>query len=137
MQVTMLKGKIHRCTVTQGEVDYEGSVTISAELMEAANIAEHEQVHIWNVSSGERLVTYAMLGRRDSGMICMNGAAAHIMMPGDFVIIAAFVSLTEAEAREWTPRESNSFTSLSRASGPSTRRRTDDIMSSLRTGDLR
>jgi aspartate 1-decarboxylase len=102
-QLTLLKGKIHRGTVTQADLDYEGSVTISAELMEAASIVEHEQVHIWNVTSGGRLTTYAMRGPRSSGTICINGAAAHIVRPGDLVIIAAFVAADEALAHDWKP----------------------------------
>jgi aspartate 1-decarboxylase len=103
VQVTVLKGKIHRCTVTQADLDYEGSVTISEELMAAAKIVEHERVHIWNVTSGKRLITYAMRGSRDSGTICINGAAAHLMNVGDVVIIAAFVSLEATEAEHWRP----------------------------------
>lgn len=103
MQITVLKGKIHRCTVTDADRDYEGSVTIGDELMVAAGIVENEQVHVWNVTNGARLVTYAMRGPRDSGVICINGAAAHLVAPGDVVIIAAFVSLGEAEVRSWRP----------------------------------
>jgi len=103
VQVTLLKGKIHRCTVTHADVNYEGSVTISAELMDAAGIVEHEQVHVWDVSNAERITTYAMRGPRQSGVICINGAAAKLMRPGDLVIIAAFVGANEAEAREWKP----------------------------------
>src|SRR6266540_3077485 len=97
-QLTMLKGKIHRCTVTQADLDYEGSVTISEDLMEAASIVEHEQVHIWDVTSGARITTYAMRGARSSGMICINGAAAHLIKPGDLVIIAAFSARLSASA---------------------------------------
>ncbi|HEX8011982.1 MAG TPA: aspartate 1-decarboxylase [Casimicrobiaceae bacterium] len=104
MQVTLLKGKIHRCTITHADLEYEGSVTISAELMKAAGIVEHEQVHLWNVSSGKRLTTYAMRGARSSGVVCVNGAAAHHMKPGELVIIAAFASMSDAEARQWTPK---------------------------------
>ena len=104
MQIALLKGKIHRCTVTHADLDYEGSVTISAELMEAAGIIEHEQVHIWNVTNGARLVTYAMRGARESGIVCINGAAAHLVKPAQLVIIAAFVSVSEVEAREWLPK---------------------------------
>jgi aspartate 1-decarboxylase len=103
VQVCLLKGKIHRCTVTDADLDYEGSVTISSELMEAARIGEHEQVHIWNVSNGARVTTYAMSGRQGSGVICVNGAAAHLMRRGDIVIIAAFAMLEETEARGWQP----------------------------------
>src|SRR6266540_2269073 len=102
-QLTMLKGKIHRCTVTQADLDYEGSVTISEDLMEAASIVEHEQVHIWDVTSGARITTYAMRGARSSGTICINGAAAHLIKPGDLVIIAAFLAVDEAYVDNWNP----------------------------------
>lgn len=103
MQITLLKGKIHRCTVTHADVGYEGSVTISAELMEAAGIVEHEQVHVWNVTNAERITTYAMRGPRESGVICINGAAAKLVKPGDVVIIAAFIGASAAEAGAWKP----------------------------------
>ena len=103
MELTLLKGKIHRCTVTQANLNYEGSVTISEDLMEAAGIIEHEQVHVWNVTSGTRVTTYAMRGARDSGVICINGAGAHLIHVGDIVIIAAFVQLSQAEASTWKP----------------------------------
>ena len=104
MHLTMLKAKIHRCTITHADVDYEGSVTISQELMEAAGIVEHEQVHIWNVSNGARVVTYAMQAPRDSGIVCINGAAATLMRRGQMVIIAAFVAMSEAEVAAWKPK---------------------------------
>jgi len=103
MELTLLKGKIHRCTVTQANLNYEGSVTISEDLMEAAGIIEHEQVHVWNVTSGTRVTTYVMRGARDSGVICINGAGAHLIHVGDIVIIAAFVQLSEPEAKTWKP----------------------------------
>src|SRR5262249_43879863 len=93
----------HRCTVTDADLEYEGSVTISEDLMEAARILEHEQVQIWNVTNGSRITTYAMAGRPGSGVICINGAAAHLMRPGDVVIIAAFAILEQSEARDWKP----------------------------------
>lgn len=89
--------------MTDAHVDYEGSITISEELMEAARIIEHEQVHVWNVTNGKRVVTYAIRGPRESGVICINGAAAHLMSPGDLVIIAAFVTMSEQEALAWKP----------------------------------
>ncbi|HYB49503.1 MAG TPA: aspartate 1-decarboxylase [Burkholderiaceae bacterium] len=103
MELTVLKGKIHRCTVTQADLNYEGSVTISEDLMDAAGIIEHEQVHIWNITTGTRVTTYAMRGARASGVICINGAGAHLVKVGDIVIIAAFVQLTEFEAKAWRP----------------------------------
>jgi aspartate 1-decarboxylase len=101
---TLLLGKIHRATVTGADVDYEGSVTVDIDLLERAGILPHERVDIWNVTSGERFETYAMAGPRASGVVCINGAAAHRVTPGDLVIIAAFVSMPEAEARAWQPR---------------------------------
>jgi len=99
----LFKSKIHRATVTHADLDYEGSVTISSELMEAAKILEHEQVHIWNVTRGTRLVTYALRGEPQSGIICINGAAAHLAEPGDKVIIATFAEVDAQEAKGWNP----------------------------------
>lgn len=99
----LFKSKIHRATVTHADLDYEGSVTISSELMEAAQILEHEQVHIWNVTRGTRLTTYALRGEPHSGIICINGAAAHLASPGDKVIIATFAEVDAAEAKGWNP----------------------------------
>jgi len=99
----LFKSKIHRATVTHADLDYEGSVTISSELMEAAQIHEHEQVHIWNVTRGTRLVTYALRGDENSGIICINGAAAHLAEPGDKVIIATFAEGDATEAKTWQP----------------------------------
>lgn len=100
----LFKSKIHRATVTHADLDYEGSVTISQELMEAAEILEHEQVHIWNVTRGTRLVTYALRGEPGSGIICINGAAAHLASPGDKVIIATFAEVELAAAKGWQPK---------------------------------
>lgn len=100
---TMLRGKIHRATVTGADLHYEGSVTIDVDLLERANILQFEQVDIWNVTNGERFTTYALEGKRGSGVVCINGAAAHKASRGDLVIIAAFASVPEAEAREWVP----------------------------------
>ncbi len=99
----LFKSKIHRATVTHADLDYEGSVTISSELMDAAQILEHEQVHIWNVTRGTRLVTYALRGEPQSGIICINGAAAHLAEPGDKVIIATFAEVEANEAKGWRP----------------------------------
>lgn len=104
MQLTMLKGKIHRATVTRVERDYEGSCAIDDNLLEAAGILEHEQVHIYNITSGERFVTYAIRGERNSGVISVNGAAAHKAAEGDLIIIAAYARMSEAEAIEHKPR---------------------------------
>jgi len=79
----MFLGKIHRATITHADLDYEGSVTIDADLLDAAGILQHEEVQIWNITQGTRLATYALEGPRGSGVICVNGAAAHHMSPGD------------------------------------------------------
>ncbi|NTW28147.1 MAG: aspartate 1-decarboxylase [Coriobacteriia bacterium] len=100
---TLLGGKIHRATVTEANLSYEGSVTVDADLLDAAGILPHEAVHIWNVTSGSRLQTYAIAGERASGVVCVNGAAAHLVSAGDVVIIATFVQLEDAEARDWEP----------------------------------
>lgn len=99
----LFKSKIHRCTVTHADLEYEGSVTISGELMDAAGILPYEQVHIWNVTRGTRLTTYALRGDDHSGIICINGAAAHLANPGDKVIIATFAEVDAAEAAAWEP----------------------------------
>ncbi|TPV93475.1 MAG: aspartate 1-decarboxylase [Myxococcales bacterium FL481] len=103
VRVHMFKSKIHRATVTHADLDYEGSVTISADLMERAGILEHEEVHVWNVSRGTRLTTYSLRGRAGSGEICINGAAAHLVSPGDKVILATFAEVPSDEAADWEP----------------------------------
>jgi aspartate 1-decarboxylase len=100
----LLRGKIHRATVTGADLHYEGSVTIDRDLMDEADLVDHEAVHIWNVTNGERFETYAIPGRRGSGVVCVNGAAAHKVSRGDLVIIAAFSWMDEKEARTWKPR---------------------------------
>lgn len=100
----MFLGKIHRAIVTHADLEYEGSVTIDERLMDAAGILEHEEVHIWNVTRGTRLMTYALRGPRDSGVICVNGAAAHLMKPGDMAILASFGDMTEEEAKKHVPK---------------------------------
>ncbi len=104
MRRTFFKSKIHRATVTQADLDYEGSVSIDEDLLEAAGIWEYEAVHIWNITRGTRLQTYAIKGERGSGTICINGAAAHLMKPNDLVIIATFAELEESEARVHKPK---------------------------------
>jgi aspartate 1-decarboxylase len=99
----MLKSKIHRATVTHADVDYEGSLTLDTDLLEAADILPHEEVHVWNVTRGTRLRTYALAGERGSGVVCANGAAAHLAKPGDLVIIATFTMLEDARARAHQP----------------------------------
>ena len=104
MQLNMLKGKIHRATVTHAELHYEGSIAIDGNLLDAAGVREYEQIHAWNVNNGERFVTYALRAEEGSGIISVNGSAAHRAQPGDLLIIAAFVSLSEAEAVLHKPR---------------------------------
>ena len=104
MRRTLFKSKTHRATVTQADLDYEGSVTIDAALLRAADIIPYEKVHIWNRTNGSRLETYALEGPEGSGVICVNGAAAHLARPGDVVIIATFAEAKdEDEARAWRP----------------------------------
>ncbi len=101
---TMLKSKIHRATVTQADLHYVGSVTIDTDLMEAADLLEGEQVTIVDVDNGARLVTYAITGERGSGVIGINGAAAHLVHPGDLVILIAYATMADDEARSYRPR---------------------------------
>ena len=103
MILTMLKGKIHRATVTQAELNYVGSITIDKTLMEAAGILENEKVQIVDINNGARLETYVIPGKRDSGVICLNGAAARLVQPGDKVIIIAYAQMNEDEARKYKP----------------------------------
>ena len=103
MRRTFFKSKIHRATVTHADLDYEGSVSIDEDLMDAAGIWEYEAVHVWNITRGTRLQTYAIRGERGSGIICINGAAAHLNRPGDMVILATFAELEESEARSFVP----------------------------------
>ncbi len=103
MRRRMFLSKIHRATVTQADLDYEGSVTIDVDLLEASGILPHEEVNIWDVTNGNRLATYALAGPRGSGVICINGAAAHLIDPGDIVILATFGELEDAEARRHVP----------------------------------
>jgi aspartate 1-decarboxylase len=103
MRRTFFKSKIHRATVTHADLDYEGSVSIDEDLLDASGILEYEAVHIWNITRGTRLQTYAIKGERGSGIICINGAAAHLNRPGDLVILATFAELEEAEVRGFEP----------------------------------
>ncbi len=104
MRRSMLKSKIHRARVTEADVNYEGSLTVDSSLLEAADILPHEQVHVWNVTRGTRLTTYAIAGEPGSGVMCVNGAAAHLARPGDVIIVATFADLDDAEARGHRPR---------------------------------
>jgi aspartate 1-decarboxylase len=100
---TMLKSKIHRATVTEANLEYEGSVTIDAGLMQAADLVSYERVEVWDCTNGSRLQTYAIPGEAGSGEICINGAAAHLVKPHDVVIIASFAQVDESEVGRWKP----------------------------------
>jgi len=100
----MMKSKIHRATVTQADLDYVGSVTLDIDLMEAADLLDGEQVAIVDITNGARIETYAIAGPRGSGIVGINGAAAHLVHPGDLVIIMSYTMLGEAEARALQPK---------------------------------
>jgi len=104
LERNMFKSKIHRATVTESNLEYEGSITIDADLMDAADMLPHEEVHVWDVDNGSRLVTYTLSGPRGTGTICVNGAAAHLIKPGDKVILATFARMSEEEARTHQPK---------------------------------
>ncbi len=119
MMRTMLKCKIHRATVTDAQLHYEGSVTVDRTLMHAAGLVEYEQVHIWNVDNGNRFSTYVIEGEADSGVICLNGAAARQVSKGDLVIIASFGTYEEKELANFHPTlvyvdKANRITNLKR-----------------------
>ena len=97
----MLKSKIHRARVTDSNVDYEGSITLDGDLMDAADLTPYEEVHVWNVANGERLVTYAIEGERGTGTVCINGAAARRIHRGDTVIIACYAQYDKSELKEF------------------------------------
>ncbi len=118
MHRTLLKSKIHRATVTDANVDYEGSITIDRDIMDLADLQEYEQVHIYNITNGNRFSTYVIEGERKSGDICINGAAAHLAKSGDQVIIANYASYSENEASLHKPKlvyvnEDNSVKNIS------------------------
>jgi aspartate 1-decarboxylase len=104
MQRFMLKSKIHRATVTDADLHYEGSISIDENLLKAANIVAYEKVAIYNVNNGERFTTYAIKGKRNSGVICLNGAAARKASRGDIIIIATYVMVADAETKSWDPK---------------------------------
>ena len=104
MLIEMMKSKIHRVTVTQANLNYVGSITIDADLLEAADILPGQRVYIVNNNTGERLDTYVIEGERGSGVICLNGAAARKAQPGDIVIIMTYAQMTPEEARDFKPR---------------------------------
>jgi aspartate 1-decarboxylase len=99
----MLKSKIHRATVTQADLHYVGSVTVDRDLMDAADLLAGEQVHIVDITNGARLETYVIPGERGSGVLGINGAAAHLVHPGDLVILISYASMDEAQARGYVP----------------------------------
>ncbi|QRN03667.1 aspartate 1-decarboxylase [Legionella sp. MW5194] len=99
----MLKSKIHRARVTHADLHYEGSITISPELLKAADILPYEAVNVWNVTAGTRFETYAITGEENSTAICVNGAAAHLVTPGDLIIIASFIQLSEETCASFKP----------------------------------
>jgi len=101
---TFLKSKIHRATVTEANLDYEGSITIDGLLADAADLWPNERVEIYDVTNGSRLATYVIRGEEGSGVIAINGAAAHLVKPGDLVIIASYAQMDDDEARDWQPR---------------------------------
>jgi aspartate 1-decarboxylase len=101
MKRTMLKSKIHRATVTQADLDYEGSITIDTDLMAAADMLPYEHVDVLDITNGARLQTYVIEGEAGSGVICINGAAAHLIKPHDLVIILTYVEVDDAECRGW------------------------------------
>ncbi len=104
MEITLLKSKIHRAVVTQADLDYVGSITIDSALMEAAGIIEYERVEIADVDNGNRFATYVIAGSKGSGIVCLNGAAAHCVSVGDKVIIMAYAEVTPEEAKQHRPQ---------------------------------
>lgn len=104
MRRSILKSKIHRARVTEANLNYEGSITIDKDLMEAADIVNFEKVSVWNLANGARFDTYAVEGERKSGIICLNGAAARLVSVGDYIIIASFCELEEKEIASHNPK---------------------------------
>lgn len=103
MMLNMLKGKIHRATIRQAELDYVGSITVDQDLLDAANILEYETVQVVDINNGARLETYTIAGERGSGMICLNGAAARLVQPGDKCIIMCYCQMDPEEAQAHRP----------------------------------
>jgi aspartate 1-decarboxylase len=103
MTIEVLKSKIHRVKVTEANLDYIGSITIDEDLIDAANLIEYEKVHVLNINNGERFITYVIRGERDSGIICLNGAAARKAQPGDIIIIVAYAQMDFEEAKKFKP----------------------------------
>ena len=103
MKRTLLKSKIHRATVTEADLNYEGSITIDRRLMDAADIVEYEQVEVYDITNGNRLTTYAISGEPGSGVICLNGAAARLVEVGDLVIICTYADYSDEERANYEP----------------------------------
>lgn len=104
MEIEMLKGKIHRTTVTQAELNYVGSITVDEALLNAAGIREYQKVQVVNINNGNRIETYTIAGEKDSGVICLNGAAARHFSPNDLVIIMAYASYSEKDLENYSPK---------------------------------
>lgn len=104
MEIEMLKGKIHRATVTQAELNYVGSITVDETLLDAAGIREYQKVQVVNINNGNRIETYTIAGEKDSGVICLNGAAARHFSPNDLVIIMAYASYNEKDLENYSPK---------------------------------
>ena len=104
MEIEMLKGKIHRATVTQAELDYVGSITVDEALLGSAGIREYQKVQVVNINNGNRIETYTIAGEKDSGVICLNGAAARHFSPNDLVIIMAYASYSEKDLENYSPK---------------------------------
>jgi aspartate 1-decarboxylase len=104
MHRTLYKSKIHRATITDANLHYEGSITIDSDLLQEADILPYEKVQVVNINNGSRLETYAIEGRRGGGEVCLNGAAARLGQPGDLCIIISYAIMDDAEAREWEPK---------------------------------
>lgn len=105
MERIMMKSKIHRATVTESNLDYEGSITVDEYLMEQTDILPYEQVNIYNVTNGERFTTYAIKGERNSGIICVNGAAAHKAKKGDIIIIVTYANYEDKDLASFHPKK--------------------------------
>lgn len=119
---TLLKSKIHRATVTRADLHYEGSLTLDEELMKTADLVPHEHIHVWNVTTGSRFETYVIPGKKKSGVLQINGAAAHHAKEGDLVIISSFAQIPTSKLKRHKPRivfvdEKNKIVRIARASG--------------------
>ncbi len=117
MKIEMLKAKIHRATITEADLNYVGSITIDEDLLDASGILEYERVYVLDINNGNRLDTYTIKGERGSGVICLNGAAARLVSPGDLCIILSYCSLTPEEAKKHDPvvvhvNENNEITEI-------------------------